>query len=184
MQVQRTTYVSTCLTARDPLAGSPACERRVTVGTGCTGKFQPLRQHVPLGKHHLILQACSARRRNNHPSWRAFAFASRPMNWTNDHQPQSQEPPVALGLAGRRAQGLLATPRCGQSHTVDFNSAPNCCPVPVESANDGCIHCQLCSANSHFESCIRPIWDLQIHISNQNVRGNAFPSPPRNTRGQ
>ena len=68
-----------------------------------------------------------------------------------------------------------------KSHTVDFRSAPDCCPVPVESANDGGIHCQLCSAaqwqaiNSHFESCIRPICDLQIQITDQNVRGDASP---------
>ena len=41
-----------------------------------------------------ILQACSARRRSDHPSWRAFGLASRPTNClaSSDHRPATSIP--------------------------------------------------------------------------------------------
>ena len=61
-----------------------------------------------MSEYYFILQACSARRRNNHPSWRAFAFASRPTNClaSSDQRPATSIPRTT---SRARARGLSSS---------------------------------------------------------------------------
>ena len=143
------------------------CEWRVPTGTGCTGKFQPW----------LCDSTCHwASTEWRPPPTTAPPGAPSPSQTgprtvspllTNDQHPQSQEQPVALGLAApsTAATSLIAVPSPWRVLTMVASTA-NCVPP--------------CSGKPSTATSNRrasgPIWDLQIQISDQNVRGDASPS--------